>query len=174
MGIDSTFLDWFAGFIDGEGCFVVTSQAHTKHYYTYFALKLRDDDLGILLEIQERLGIGTITRDRQEGTGSNPCAKWSVGSIHECLKLVEILDKHSLRAKKRIDYEIWREVVLENQKLPETRNLARMKYFKERLSLVKQYSPDGDLDIGTPPTVEGEAVQLILFPLPLADDGKEP
>jgi hypothetical protein len=61
--IDADFANWFAGFVDGEGCFSV----HKKNvngfesYDCQFSITLRADDKPIILEIQKHLGgIGSV------------------------------------------------------------------------------------------------------------------
>jgi hypothetical protein len=56
--IDPGFGHWFAGFVDGEGCFLITRVG--KSYRCIFSLHLRGDDRPILEEIHRNLGIGTV------------------------------------------------------------------------------------------------------------------
>lgn len=107
------FSNWLAGFIDGEGCFIVSlnSSRRGQNYACLFKLALRDDDAPILDEIVLATGVGSVLRGRATG-GGNPKATWTITSKAGCVALMEILDEHPLRAKKRRDYEIWREAVL--------------------------------------------------------------
>lgn len=106
---DAGFAYWLAGLIDGEGCFTIKEHARGTHAPA-FALKLRADELGTLQRIQRTVGIGTIAREPHE---PNPMAKWIVQDKAGCQRLVDLLDKYPLRAKKRIDYLTWREAVCE-------------------------------------------------------------
>ena len=113
--MDDAFGHWVAGFIDGEGCFRIhkskISSGH-PYYAAQFSLKVRDDDRPVIEEIVSRTGIGRISAySRREGN-SKPCCLWQVWSQEESLKLVEFLDKYPLRAKKKRDYEIWKQAVL--------------------------------------------------------------
>jgi hypothetical protein len=107
------FWNWFAGFVDGEGCFGI---AHRRTCYTpTFALCLRADDRAILEEIQLRLGVCrfyTYTPWRVDL--GRRCARVELRATNKaaCVRLVEIFDEHPLRAKKAQDFEIWREAVL--------------------------------------------------------------
>ncbi|ADU15949.1 methyltransferase [Mycobacterium phage Taj] len=107
---DAGFAYWLAGLIDGEGCFTI--KAHTRGTHApSFAIKLRADDAAVLEHARRTLGAGTVTIERRaEG---NDMARWVVGDKAGCQRLVDLLDKYPLRAKKRIDYWTWREAVCE-------------------------------------------------------------
>jgi len=127
--IDPAFAHWFAGFVDGEGSFTVRVCEPREHKGNYtdidveFSIILRDDDAAILQEIVDNLGLNArITwypaMTNHQGVRSNPRAKLSVRRVKNCLRIIEILDKYPLRAKKRNDYKIWREIVLLLNDLP--------------------------------------------------------
>lgn len=109
--IDDGFGHWLAGFIDGEGCFRIHKEKSGGYYACHFTLKVRDDDAPIIREIVERTGIGHTKPDLIRN-GSKPAIIWVVQSKAECLKLIPLLDRYPLRAKKRRDYAVWREAVL--------------------------------------------------------------
>jgi LAGLIDADG endonuclease len=61
--IDPEFAHWFAGFVDGEGCFSVRKKNVNgcETYDCQFSITLRADDKPIILEIKKQLGdIGSI------------------------------------------------------------------------------------------------------------------
>ena len=145
MKTDASWASWFAGFIDGEGCFVFRIEKYKWYYQIFLQVELRDDDLPLLFEIQEQLQMGTICRkspkERQLARcpGEKPTASWKVCRQDDCLRLTELLDAHPLRSKKKHDYDIWREVVLELQKDPKGRDKAKLRYWEDKLKLVRQY-----------------------------------
>lgn len=151
---DELFLTWFAGFVAGEGCFKMAQRQGQYHWRTDLVIALRDDDLDILLEIQERLGIGTISHSLHSGGERKTAARWEAGGLSNSYKLVTILDTHPLRARKQKDYLVWREAVLENQKPPAQRDLAKMKFLADKLRLVRTYEPPEEIDF------ESSAIQL--------------
>ena len=139
------FLSWFAGFTDGEGCFVIRKKSQHS-YSTVFAITLRDDDIDVLLKIQEVLKIGTVCRSVcVTNLGSCHVAHFRCYGKSDALKLVEIFDSYPLQAKKARDYAIWRKAVLENQKSSGTRDRKMMKYLHDKIRLVKKYDAPSDL-----------------------------
>jgi len=104
------FLNWFAGFVDGEGCFSIHKKDVNGYesYDAQFSISLRADDRPILEEIHRALQIGTLSKKTAHRTGDdNPKARYSISSKFDCLRLVEILRAAPLRAKKALDFEIW-------------------------------------------------------------------
>lgn len=122
--MDAAFGHWLAGFIDGEGCFLIGRQGGRSGsgYRPSFQLKIRADDRRILDEIVERTGIGYVRHAAAGGQGlsgrGNPQLQWRVVGQAERFQLVQLLDRYPLRAKKARDYAIWRVAVLELQRNP--------------------------------------------------------
>lgn len=151
---DEQFLDWFAGFVDGEGCFSIRQFPQATGWYTRLQIDLRDDDLDILLEIQDRLGLGAISRRHYKEAGAHDSAVWCVATRADCFRLVSIFDAHPLRAKKRRDYLVWRLAVIENQKPFRMRDLAKMKFLADKIRLIRAYEPQEEI------TFEPGGIQL--------------
>jgi hypothetical protein len=110
--VPADFGHWLAGFIDGEGSFVISSN-NLGGYRVCFGVHIRGDDRPVLEECVDRTGIGYLV-DRSPSPGrvkENPTTGWSVVRKLDCQRLVEILDRYPLRAKKARDYAIWREAV---------------------------------------------------------------
>jgi site-specific DNA-methyltransferase (adenine-specific) len=109
--IDPAFMHWFAGFVDGEGCFSV----HRKPQNTFdcqFSITLRADDRPILERIQRTLGIGTLSmptahQNPSSGRADNPKARYCVSSQRDCTRLRDLFRAFPLRAKKAKDFELW-------------------------------------------------------------------
>lgn len=132
MEIESDFGHWLAGFIAGEGCFSITKSGN--RHICEFRLSLRDDDGPIIEEIQNRLGIGSVTAINAQGQ-SKPMVAWIVRRKEETLVLVSILDKFSLRAKKAKDYTIWRRAVFAWAAM----DLDRVANLYEELKVARSY-----------------------------------
>lgn len=105
---DDAFGHWLAGFIDGEGCFLIPQRG--GRYAPCFSLQLRADDAAILHEIVARTAIGRVAPKSHAPTC--PMVGWHVASRADCRALCAILDVHPLRAKKRRDFELWRDAVI--------------------------------------------------------------
>ncbi len=140
---DAGFAYWLAGLIDGEGCFLVKRHSRGTHAPT-FAIKMRADERGTLERIQRTLNVGTVGLTPGSG-GANDQVVWRVQDKAGCQRLVDLLDKYPLRAKKSLDYAIWRDAVLEWSSRPRGNrwhgavNDDRMASLKTRLEVVKRY-----------------------------------
>lgn len=109
------FGNWFAGFVDGEGCFQICVYGKGKSgpsYRCIFDITLRFDDAAILEELKQRTGIGSINYFQPSGKRAARAVRWHIKNKDESLLLTRIFDRYPLRAKKARDYAIWREAVL--------------------------------------------------------------
>ncbi len=108
--------DYIAGFVDGEGCFVLTYRRDVRHdrknspeyfyWRTEFAILLKSDDKNILEKIKNTLRCGWISINKNNG------ARYTVSDINDLYyKIIPFFDKYKLRAKKRHDYKLWKEAV---------------------------------------------------------------
>lgn len=143
--IDPAFLHWFAGFVDGEGCFSV-HRKHVNGYETYdcqFSITLRADDRPILERIHRTLGIGTLSRPSAHRSGDdNPKARYSVSAKAELCALRDILRAFPLRAKKALDFELWADA-LEAWLRHEPGEWADMAAARGRLMATREYVEEG-------------------------------
>lgn len=105
--VSSDFGHWFAGFVDGEGCFSI-KRARTGGIQTTFRLALRDDDTPILREIQATLGFGNVLFSKTKTTN---VATYHTASFAGCMAIVLLFRKYNLRSKKRPDFEAWARIV---------------------------------------------------------------
>lgn len=146
------FGHWFAGFIDGEGCFTIDRAKDARTGYEYFrcrvSIALRDDDRGALEAVVSRTGLGSLSfrPSRRTGDGvSAGQAAWYVSGRHQASTLVSILDRFPLRAKKAADYKIWREAVSEWNRLGgrggRRSDFGRMSVLKQELEIGRVYRP---------------------------------
>lgn len=107
--IDNDFGHWVAGFVDGEGCFFMVPVKRPGGYRPGFSLSVRADDAAIVLEICEKLGVGT-THYYQATSGSR-VIRWHVQAQKDCQRLVEFFEQFPLRAKKSNDFRVWKQAV---------------------------------------------------------------
>jgi len=108
---------WLAGFIDGEGSFIVNKQ--DQGYRPLLRVKLRDDDAAVLYECQRRTQLGSVfpepvyRRTGRVGQRNRPQMVWQVTTKADLPVLVALLERYPLRAKKRTDFDIWKYAVAE-------------------------------------------------------------
>lgn len=138
---------WFAGFTDGEGCFLIGKRNHHSPCASYecrFSIQLRDDDRPILDKIRNTLGFGT-TRDKPFYPGATrnarPLTEFYVCAIADCAELVKFFERYPLQAKKQRDFAIWKQAVAELQKPLDCRDADLLDYYFHAIKAVRQYEP---------------------------------
>jgi len=141
--MDDGFGHWFAGFVDGEGCFEVrkSTAGGCLRYVPRFSLVLREDDKAILLEIQDRLGAGCIAKRNKPG-GVIDQYQLIIETRRDCPKLVDVFDRYPLRAKKAREYPIWREAVMEWLSSTGPRNWDVMYQYQCRIREERRYKEE--------------------------------
>lgn len=152
--MDINFGNYLAGLIDGEGSFGLHEHRQHKHlkpmYYPRFNIHMRADDMPILLQVQEFLGVGKIYI--HNNIDRNPMVSYQIDNVKDLMKIIEVLDVCPLRAKKSQEYKIWRTCVLMKQKR------GRHEYLPiayEQLKALKAYSVGSETTISAPVTGEG-------------------
>lgn len=109
---------YVAGFIDGEGSFVVGFGRHRTlkrgiEVRVQFSIELRADDTEILHRIMKTIGCGKIYDASYDRYGWFPHVTYKIGSTKEMEQyLIPFLDRTPLQAKKREVYRVFREIVL--------------------------------------------------------------
>jgi len=93
------FYDWFRGFTDAEGCFIIT-HLRDKFWRFSFEMKLHIDDVKVLMFIQNTLGIGKVYK-------SKTSCRFIVSKQSEVKKLIEIFTNYSLNSSKRLNFHTW-------------------------------------------------------------------
>lgn len=109
--------DYIAGFVDGEGCFVLKFHRDVRHerrgnptYFYWgveFAILLRWDDRDILESIKSTLDCGNIS------TAKRGAVRYAVENKTDLVKkIIPFFEANKLRAKKLRDFELWKEAVM--------------------------------------------------------------
>ena len=102
---DDKFLQWFIGFTDAEGCFLIQTKNKSEVHFC-FKITLHIDDSAVLFLIKDKLGIGVVS------IKGNSCT-FSIHSFQHIVDvLVPIFDKYPLITHKQLDYRDWRIAVL--------------------------------------------------------------
>ena len=110
--------EYVTGFIDGEGSFSISIGRHKTLKRGFevrpeFEIELRADDQEILERILITIGCGKIYDCSYERYGWYPHSKYKITSIKDMRDtLFPFLDAHSLQAKKKKSYSLFREIVL--------------------------------------------------------------
>lgn len=116
--------NYVSGLTDGEGSFTVaigkTSQkADTNKKYCNFnprfQIGLRRDDRAIIEWVKNYFDCGKISIVKRNANKPNakPVAVLCISSLYDLLsKIIPHFDTYPLRAKKKNDYKIWKEMVL--------------------------------------------------------------
>ncbi len=143
--IDNDFGHWFAGFADGEGCFMCDYDKRDGRHGARFVIGCRADDKDTLEYIQRSLGFGTLYTGSErtvKGTDytSAPVTFLRIGRTKDCRKLVVLFDRYPLRSKKAKDYELWKELVCEMSRSVSNRDRKYMHELKVALTAIKEYS----------------------------------
>lgn len=99
--IDHKFLQWFVGFTDAEGTFLIKTKNKSEVNFSY-KITLHIDDSAVLYLIKEKLGIGVVS------IKGNTCTF----AVHSFQLIVDVLlpifDKYPLITHKQLDYRDWR------------------------------------------------------------------
>jgi hypothetical protein len=94
---DYKFLQWFIGFTDAEGCFLIQTKNKSEVHFC-FKITLHIDDSAVLFLIKDKLGIGVVS------IKGNTCT-FSIHSFQHIVDvLVPIFDKYPLITHKQLDY----------------------------------------------------------------------
>jgi hypothetical protein len=112
--LDSGFCHWFAGFSNGEGCFLVYKRPVRHDLKCIFSLNQRYDDTSTLVMIQTTLHIGYMRATNCKSNsrpGAKPQSILRVEDYNGCIVLRELFNRYDLRGKKKNDFKIWAEAV---------------------------------------------------------------
>ena len=114
MSLSPEWCSWFAGLVDGEGCFTIRRNRGRWHA-AELRVNMRADDVPMMREIKATLGFGRICKKEYHSTYRHPMIEYRVARKRDLLALVRLFDRYPLRSRKRKDYEVWRTFVLLHQ-----------------------------------------------------------
>ena len=124
---------WIVGFVDGEGCFHVSVNRNKEMSQGYqvlpeFTVVQHKRDIQVLYALKAYFGCGVVRKNHGDRMAYR---------VRELKHLMEIIipffEKHSLKTKKRVDFQKFRKVLLKMQKdehltsagIEEIRNLKK-------------------------------------------------
>lgn len=99
------FIEWFRGFTDGEGCFLVTPTVKkdtdgkiTSMFFTFsFVICLHRDDMPMLTHIKEILGMGNVNI-------SGRFATFTISKLSDIKKIIYLFSKNPLNTSKHLNF----------------------------------------------------------------------
>jgi hypothetical protein len=118
MSERDAFGHWLSGFTDGEGCFWLAvlppnnKKRCSPELRGAFQISLRRDDESILHNICSFWNIGSVTQHGagQKRINEKPSSKLVISNIGALEStVISHFERYPLRAKKRNDFEIWKE-----------------------------------------------------------------
>lgn len=130
---------WFAGFVDGEGCFFIQAASGERNLRVGFTIGLREDDAAILHRIAEAFG-GRVTRARGAVGNSRPKLQVAIYSFVGIQALVRYFDRFPLRAKKERDFEVWRRAVEVARAAPSPERDRALACLRQELREARRYA----------------------------------
>lgn len=101
---------YIVGFVDGEGCFSITSNSNRgrlPEIRLLFEIEVREDDEAILQQIRSVLQCGNIYKLTYERYQKwRPHVKYKVGNFHDIsTKIIPFFTRYPLQAKKRFQFQ---------------------------------------------------------------------
>ena len=141
--------NWIAGFVDGEGCFVMAG-IHGKHgFYALPNFSISQTELKPLKTIRDYFGFGRIySHTSKINDGYKRQKKWvySVGSREKCLIIAKFFRKYKLQTMKKEAFKIWEEGIIWLNKNISKRRGGRIKlwdddkikYFKSHYTMINK------------------------------------
>ena len=93
---NSKFLEWFIGFSEGDGSFIVSNERN------YFIINQKD--LKILYKIKKNLGFGQVSKYTQN---NNSYGRYVVQDKKNCERLAHIFNGNLVLEKTNIRFQFW-------------------------------------------------------------------
>lgn len=118
LSVADNFGNWFAGFFDGEGTFVVytrpcTSNSRYSEFRLAVRIMLRDDDADVITRIKDNLQVGHVSRNGKRGN-TNPTIAWVCERIEDLAEvIVPLFNNYPLYSKKAQEFAVWKPLVIQ-------------------------------------------------------------
>lgn len=130
---------YITGFVDGEGCFMVTVNPHIKQSTGYrvkatFSICLHERDTPLLYKIKDFFEVGNISRM------SKTCMQYRVTSLTDIEVIISHFEKYPLLTKKSVDFLLFKEIF----------NLMKQKEHLTSKGLEKILALKASLNLGLP------------------------
>ena len=100
--IDKLFLEWFIGFVEGNGSFIVGTPTSKNYKTTFFCINQKDGQL--MFKIKKRLGFGVVTSFVQNTTTYH---KYAVYDNENIIRLIHLFNGNLLSKKVYERFKLW-------------------------------------------------------------------
>ena len=102
---------WIVGFVDGEGCFHVSINAHPEmtagaQVLPEFTVVQHERDIQVLHALKSFFGCGVVRKNN-----GDRMAYRVRGHEHLSKNIIPFFEKHPLKTRKRVDFIKFREIV---------------------------------------------------------------
>lgn len=139
-GLTGDWPGFLSGFLTAEGHFGI-NLSNPNCYRPRLSVNLRADDADLLRELCTRTTCGRVYRHQPKGR-KPPVTAWVVFSRADLMRIVQILDGLPPRGRKRREYDVWRQAVLEYAKPGPRRPIhERLGELCSELAEASAYSP---------------------------------
>lgn len=100
-----TFLEWFIGFFEAEGCFLKWPDQKQQRRDTRFGLEITQKDVQLMYKIRTELGFGRVTEIVKQ---NNPIYwRYSVYDLKSLKRLIWLFNGNLITVKKQKQFQIW-------------------------------------------------------------------
>ena len=99
---DLTFLEWFIGFVEAEGCFLKRPDQKQKDR---FAFEITQKDVQLMYKIRTGLGFGKVTEIVK--TNNQIYWRYSVYDLKNLTRLICLFNGNLITVKKQKQFQIW-------------------------------------------------------------------
>lgn len=151
LSIMKLHAQWIVGFVDGEGCFIVSVHTNPTHKAGYqlqpaFTVAQHVHDVQVLYAIKDYFGCGYV-RLPKEG---NTVARLHVNKLdHLLTRVIPFFEQHKLKTKRGIEFQRFRRLCL---MLQNKVHVSSKEGFEECLQLARnlrvKLSTDVEIDKG--------------------------
>lgn len=100
--IDTQFLEWFIGFVEGDGSFIVGTPTGKKRKTIYFCINQKDSKL--MYKIKKKLGFGVVTFFIQN---NQTYYRYAVYDFDGITRLLYLFNGNLLLNKVNTRFQIW-------------------------------------------------------------------
>ena len=100
--IDTPFLEWFIGFVEGDGSFMVGTPTQKKHKTIFFCINQKDSKL--MYKIRKKLGFGIVTEFVQN---NETYYRYAVYDFTNITRLIHLFNGNLLLNKVNTRFQTW-------------------------------------------------------------------